>query len=79
MEFNPVTHQLASCTNRDFGFWSADSKQVAKYTVDSAITSCSWSSDGYHLVLGMTSGEIAIYNRVGGIEVVTIHRYNPRF
>lgn len=64
MQFNPITHQLATCTSRDFGFWSEDLKQVPKYTVDSPITSCSWTSDGYNLVLGFGNGEIGIYNRV---------------
>lgn len=65
MQFNPVTYQLVSCTARDFGFWSADLKQVPKFQVESPVNDCSWSSDGHHLALALAVGFVSIRNRVG--------------
>jgi len=67
MQFNPVTHQLASCTAADFGLWSPEQKSVSKHKVTSQINSCSWSSDGHHLALALSTGYISIRNRVSSL------------
>lgn len=64
MHFNPVTNQLVTCSSKDFGFWASEMKQVHKYPVESNITSCAWTNDGYNVILGFANGEIVIYNRV---------------
>lgn len=33
VQFNPVTSQVASCSNSDFGLWSMEQKSVSKYRV----------------------------------------------
>lgn len=64
---NPVTQDLASCSSSDFGFWEPQSKNVLKHKINSnsKITSCSWSSDGQTLALGLFSGGVSLRNRSG--------------
>lgn len=64
MHFNPVTNHLASCTSRDFGFWSPDMKQVPKFSVPGCVIDCSWSNDGHHLALVLSLGYVSIRSRV---------------
>ncbi|KAK7884869.1 hypothetical protein WMY93_027992 [Mugilogobius chulae] len=40
LAYNPVTHQLASCSTGDFGLWSPEQKSVNKHKVSSKITCC---------------------------------------
>jgi WD40 repeat protein len=64
LQYNPLSHQLASCTGSDFGLWSPEQKSVTKQKVSSQINSCSWSSDGHHLALALSAGYISLRNRV---------------
>lgn len=64
MAFNPVSHQLASCSHSDFAFWSADQKAVQKYKISTRVNSCSWTNDGQYLILGLASGSISIRSKV---------------
>uniref|UniRef100_A0A4X2L4L1 Intraflagellar transport protein 122 homolog n=1 Tax=Vombatus ursinus TaxID=29139 RepID=A0A4X2L4L1_VOMUR len=40
VSYNPVTHQLASCSSSDFGLWSPEQKSVSKHKSSSKITCC---------------------------------------
>lgn len=35
--YNPITQQLASATESDFGLWSPEAKSVAKHKVNSKV------------------------------------------
>uniref|UniRef100_A0A8I5ZMU0 Intraflagellar transport protein 122 homolog n=1 Tax=Rattus norvegicus TaxID=10116 RepID=A0A8I5ZMU0_RAT len=73
VSYNPVTHQLASCSSSDFGLWSPEQKSVSKHKSNSKITCCSWTNDGQYLALGMSNGIISIRNK-NGEEKVKIER-----
>lgn len=73
LAYNPASHQLTSCACSDFGLWSPEQKSVSKHRVNSRITSCSWTTDGLHLALGMVSGYISIRGR-NGDEKVKVER-----
>lgn len=68
MTFNPVSHQLVSCTQSDFAFWSSEQKAVQKFKVTSRINCCAWTNDGHYLALGMTNGTVSIRNKVRSNE-----------
>ncbi|XP_064812731.1 intraflagellar transport protein 122 homolog isoform X1 [Oncorhynchus masou masou] len=71
--YNPVSHQLASCSSGDFGLWSPEQKSVSKHKVNSKITCCGWTNDGQYLALGMMNGVVSIRNK-NGEEKVKIER-----
>nr|XP_005997893.1 PREDICTED: intraflagellar transport protein 122 homolog [Latimeria chalumnae] len=71
--YNPLTHQLASCSSSDFGLWSPEQKSVSKHKASSKITCCSWTNDGQYLALGMFNGVVSIRNK-NGEEKVKIER-----
>ncbi|XP_040264299.1 LOW QUALITY PROTEIN: intraflagellar transport protein 122 homolog [Bufo bufo] len=73
VSYNPMTHQLASCSSSDFGLWSPEQKSVSKHKVSSKITCCSWTNDGQYLALGMFNGVVSIRNK-NGEEKVKIER-----
>ncbi|XP_065605528.1 intraflagellar transport protein 122 homolog isoform X1 [Cyrtonyx montezumae] len=73
VSYNPLTHQLASCSSSDFGLWSPEQKSVSKHKASSKITCCSWTNDGQYLALGMFNGVISIRNK-NGDEKVKIER-----
>lgn len=64
MSFNPVSHQLLSCTQSDFTFWSVEQKAVQKIKVSSRINCCAWTSDGQYFAIGMANGTVSIRNKV---------------
>uniref|UniRef100_UPI00358E285F intraflagellar transport protein 122 homolog isoform X2 n=1 Tax=Myxine glutinosa TaxID=7769 RepID=UPI00358E285F len=63
--YNPVNHQLASCSCTEFGIWSSENKSVSKNKISSRITCCSWTNDGQYLALGLYNGMISIRNKNG--------------
>ncbi|XP_068264576.1 intraflagellar transport protein 122 homolog isoform X2 [Nyctibius grandis] len=73
ISYNPLTHQLASCSSSDFGLWSPEQKSVSKNKTSSKITCCSWTNDGQYLALGMFNGIVSIRNK-NGDEKVKIER-----
>ncbi|XP_038004958.1 intraflagellar transport protein 122 homolog isoform X1 [Motacilla alba alba] len=73
VSYNPLTHQLASCSSGDFGLWSPEQKSVSKHKTSSRITCCSWTNDGQYLALGMFNGIVSIRNK-NGDEKVKIER-----
>lgn len=75
MAFNPVSHQLASCTSSDFSFWSMEQKAVQKVKVSSRINTCAWTYDGQYLAIGLANGTVSIRNKLGE-ERVKIDRSN---
>lgn len=64
LDYNPLTHQLASCAITDFAFWSVEQKAVQKHKISSRINSCSWTGDGQYLALGLGNGSVSIRNKV---------------
>ncbi|NWU12999.1 IF122 protein, partial [Cephalopterus ornatus] len=73
VSYNPLTHQLASCSSGDFGLWSPEQKSVSKHKTSCRITCCSWTNDGQYLALGMFNGTVSIRNK-NGDEKVKIER-----
>ncbi|XP_074406358.1 intraflagellar transport protein 122 homolog isoform X1 [Zonotrichia albicollis] len=69
VSYNPLTHQLASCSSGDFGLWSPEQKSVSKHKTSSRITCCSWTNDGQYLALGMFNGIVSIRNKNGDEKV----------
>jgi intraflagellar transport protein 122 len=76
VSYNPVTQQLASCTENDFGLWSPEQKSVQKHKVASKVLSCCWTSDGQYIALGMFNGQVSIRDKLGA-EKVLIERTAP--
>ena len=66
ISYNPVTHQLASCTETDFGLWSPEQKSVSKHKCMFRVLCASWTNDGQFLALGMLNGHISIRDCAGG-------------
>ncbi|XP_060520600.1 intraflagellar transport protein 122 homolog [Cylas formicarius] len=75
VSFNPVSHQLASCSLSDFAFWSSDQKAVQKHKTNARINACSWTNDGQYLALGLANGAVSIRNKLGE-EKTKIERPN---
>lgn len=75
LAFNPLSHQLASCTLSDFAFWSTEQKAVQKHKIYSRINACSWTNDGQYLALGLMNGVVSIRNKLGE-EKCKIERSN---
>lgn len=75
LDFNPVTHQLASCSVTDYGFWSGEQKSVQKYKIPARINCCSWTNDGQYIAFGLANGTVSIRNKVKKIFVF----YNAQF
>lgn len=65
LEFNPVTHQLASCSVTDFAFWSSEQKNVQKFKIQAKINCCSWTNDGQYIAIGLANGIVSIRNKLG--------------
>lgn len=76
LEYNPVTHQLASATASDFGLWSPEAKHVAKHNVPAKVCCMAWSPDGQTLALGLFTGTVSLRDRQG-TELVAIERSEP--
>lgn len=64
LAFNPLTHQLVSCSLSDFGFWSTEQKAVQKHKVGARVNACSWAADGQLLALGLGNGVVSVRNKV---------------
>jgi len=76
LAYNPVTQQLASGTEHDFGLWSPEQKSVSKHKVNSKILCMSWTSDGLHLALGFFNGGVHLCDK-NGLEKVKLMRNAP--
>lgn len=64
MHFNPVSHQLLSCSLSDIAFWSAEQKAVQKHKSGGRVNCCAWTRDGQYLALGLAAGYVSIRNKV---------------
>ena len=65
VRYNPLSLQLCSCSDTDFGLWNPEQKQVTKEKVGAKILAVAWSPDGATLAVGMQSGVISIRNQQG--------------
>ncbi|XP_054629542.1 intraflagellar transport protein 122 homolog isoform X3 [Dunckerocampus dactyliophorus] len=65
--YNPVTHQLASCSSGDFGLWSPEQKSVNKHKVSSKITCC---GDEQHDILAVADwGQKLSFYQLSGKQI----------
>lgn len=64
MQFNPVSHQLLSCSLSDIAFWSPEQKAVVKHKSRGRVNCCAWTRDGQYLAIGLASGYVSIRNKV---------------
>uniref|UniRef100_A0A8C0G8H9 Intraflagellar transport protein 122 homolog n=1 Tax=Chelonoidis abingdonii TaxID=106734 RepID=A0A8C0G8H9_CHEAB len=69
VSYNPVTHQLASCSSSDFGI----SFLYVVLLFHFVYFVISWTNDGQYLALGMFNGIVSIRNK-NGEEKVKIER-----
>ncbi|KAH9582225.1 WD40 repeat [Trypanosoma melophagium] len=60
LSFNPVTGQLASVANSDFGVWSPAQAKVGKTSVASKGLCASWTQDGRTLAVGLFDGTVIL-------------------
>ena len=73
LAYNPVSLQLLSCSDADFGLWSPEKNSVEKKKVSSRIVSSAWSPDGQVLALGFYDGSLSLRSKDGN-ELVSISR-----
>lgn len=76
LAYNPVTQQLASVTEADFGLWSPDQKSVSKHKITAKGMCCSWTPDGQYLAIGQFDGHVTIRAK-DGTERCNILRGGP--
>ncbi|XP_074101716.1 intraflagellar transport protein Oseg1 [Cotesia typhae] len=65
MKFNPVSHQLFSCSISDIAFWSSEQKAVQKHKSGGRVNCCDWTIDGQYLAIGLAAGYVSIRNKNG--------------
>lgn len=65
MQFNPISHQLLSCSLSDIALWSSEQKAVQKYKSGGRVNSCAWTVDGQYMALGLAAGYVSIRNKSG--------------
>ncbi|XP_051161996.1 intraflagellar transport protein 122 homolog [Leptopilina boulardi] len=65
MQFNPVSHQLLTCSLSDIALWSVEQKAVQKYKSGGRVNCCSWTKDGQYMALGLANGLVSIRNKLG--------------
>ncbi|XP_043287356.1 intraflagellar transport protein 122 homolog isoform X2 [Venturia canescens] len=65
MQFNPVSHQLLSCSISDMAFWSSEQKAVQKHKSGGRVNCCAWTKDGQYLAIGLAAGYVSIRNKNG--------------
>lgn len=65
LAFNPISHQLASCSLSDFAIWSSEQKAVQKFKIGVRVNACAWTNDGQYIALGMANGVVSIRNKAG--------------
>lgn len=73
MQFNPVSHQLFSCSISDIAFWSTEQKAVQKHKSGGRVNCCAWTKDGQYLAIGLAAGYVSIRNK-NGEEQLRIER-----
>lgn len=65
MQFNPITHQLVSCSSSELTIWSSEQKNLQKVKSGGRINCCSWTRNGQYLAIGFASGYVSIRNKNG--------------
>jgi len=76
LAYNPITTQLASATESDFGLWLPEQKSVSKHKVTGKVLCCDWTNNGQYLALGQYNGHVSIRDKHGA-EKVRIERSSP--
>ena len=64
MQFNPISHQLLSCSLSDIAFWSPEQKAIVKHKSRGRVNCCAWTNDGQYLAIGLATGYVSIRNKV---------------
>ena len=67
LDFNPVTKQLASGTEKDYGLWSPEDQKLEKFQINSRCLCLSWTNDGKLLALGLYNGNVLITDNTGKV------------
>lgn len=75
MDFNSITHHLASCSAMEFGLYSMELKSVQKFKMLFKINTCAWSKDGQSLAIGCDNGNVSLRNRCGE-EFASIQQFD---
>lgn len=65
LSYNPVTQQLASASETDFGLWSPEVRSVPKTALTSRALCVAWSTDGQYLAIGCEDGSVLIKDKAG--------------
>lgn len=65
LAYNPVTQQLASASQTDFGLWSPEVRSVPKKPMPHRVLCAAWSHDGQYLALGCEDGTVSIRDKTG--------------
>jgi intraflagellar transport protein 122 len=65
LAYNPVTQQLASASESDFGLWSPELRSVPKTAVTARIRCLAWTDDGQQLAVGLEDGRVMIRDKTG--------------
>ena len=65
LAYNPVTQQLASASETDFGIWSPEVRSVPKRVVSSRARCLAWTPDGQQLAVGLEDGSVQIRDKAG--------------
>lgn len=73
---NPVSGELASISNVDWGLWSTEKSKVVKRSLPSKGLSAAWTADGQTLAIGLLNGTI-IFLTNGVTEKCRVIRHAP--
>jgi len=65
LSYNPVTQQLASASETDFGLWSPEVRSVPKTALTSRALCVAWSTDGQFLAIGCEDGSVLLKDKAG--------------
>lgn len=76
LAYNPVTQQLASASQNDFGLWSPEVRSVPKTALPSRALCVAWGADGQYMAIGCEDGSVCIKDKAGR-EQATIQRDGP--
>lgn len=76
LAYNPVTQQLASCSESDLGLWSPEVRSVPKVPLLSRPLCVAWAPDGQVLAVGCEDGSVSLRDKAG-TERATVARSAP--
>eukprot|EP00892_Ulva_mutabilis_P005266 jgi/Ulvmu1/3110/UM015_0150.1 len=76
LAYNPVTQQLASASQTDFGLWSPEVRSVPKTALTSRALCVAWGADGQYMAIGCEDGSVFIKDKAGR-DQATIQKKGP--